>query len=103
MTQHGYRGISLSSGVHDVRTSGYQHPWLVVTADEVVGCWSRQEAREVYRQLQGAETRCAVLACRRPGATRHAIGKALCADCARDLGEWPYGRTPASQAVLSWL
>lgn len=52
-----YRGIiecGWKTGVHDCRGLTYQHPWLVVHRDSgtVIGCWSRDEARRVLRELE---------------------------------------------------
>ena len=42
------------SGVHDVRSFNYQHPWLVIhrESNSVVGCRSRAEARRTYADLK---------------------------------------------------
>lgn len=42
------------TGVHDCRSRGYQHPWVVIHRESgaAVGCWSRAEARRVLRALQ---------------------------------------------------
>lgn len=32
------------------RATGYQHPWIVVFKNEVVGAWSRAEARRIWNE-----------------------------------------------------
>jgi hypothetical protein len=39
-------------GVHKAPV-GYQHPWLVVLSRGTYGTWSREKARQAYRQHKG--------------------------------------------------
>lgn len=51
-TTHGYpdlRRFGWRVGVHKA-PSGYQHPWIVVTADGTFGAWTRAEARQFARE-----------------------------------------------------
>ncbi len=54
---YGYESVlqcGWKTGVHDCRGIGYQHPWLAVCREtwSVVGCWSREEARRVLRDIK---------------------------------------------------
>ena len=51
---HGYpnlRNYGWRLGLHRA-PAGYQHPWLVVFADETIGYWNRADAREAARSAQ---------------------------------------------------
>ena len=43
--------IGWKPGVHKAPT-GYQHPWLVVTAVGTGGVWSREEGRRAWRAMR---------------------------------------------------
>ncbi len=49
--RYGYKNITWKPGIYNVRKYKYEHPWIVVLYDrQVVGCWSRAEARKVWRE-----------------------------------------------------
>ena len=45
------------SGIHDVRSSNYQHTWLVIhrPSGSAIGCRSRAEARRIYAGLKSGQ------------------------------------------------
>ncbi len=45
------------SGVHDVRSFNYQHPWLIIDrpSGSAIGCRSRAEARRIYAGLKAGQ------------------------------------------------
>ena len=45
-----HRDYGWRLGVHR-GPAGYEHPWLVVCGDFVIGVWSRQEARECWNYM----------------------------------------------------
>lgn len=51
MAYHNLADFGWALGVHRAPV-GYEHPWLVVTAGQTVGCWSRQEARDYWRSVK---------------------------------------------------
>ena len=45
---HSLRDFGWPLGVHKAPI-GYEHPWVVVFPRHTAGAWTRQEARDLYR------------------------------------------------------